>query len=231
MKKSCFVLIYLLISISVSAQSLQIGIGGGSTFVTGSGFYKNELNGILVQKDFKSDNYTLYENSGLNFNSENNIEIKARLGLKNSPLRFATEISYHSLTGKGTIKICLAPESSYAAPPQKTKSSCHLLNGCLGAEYELSTKNIIPVLSGGIVLSHLGDIEVKSIENNMYQTTIQNGGIRMGLDFGAGVYFKCHSKVLVGISSKFTMNNLVNRNDGEEKLNTIKTNLNVLYEL
>ncbi len=231
MRKSCFVLVYLLISISVSAQSLQIGIGGGPTIVIGSDFYKNALNGTLVQEYFKSNQYALHENSGLDFNSEYNLEIKARFGLKNNPIRFVTEISYYSLTGKGTIKICPSPESSYAALPQKAKSSCHLLNGCLGVEYELLSKNIIPFLSGGIVLSYLGDIKVTSIENDTYQTTIQEEGIRLGVDFGTGIYFKCHSKALVGVSLKYTMNNLVNRNEGEEKLNTIKTDLNVLYKL
>ena len=230
MKKLYFPLIYLFISISVSAQSVQIGIGGGSTIVTSSDFYKNKLNGTLVQKYFNGG-YTLHANSGLDFNLEYNIDIKSRLLFKKIPLCLSTEISYNSLTGKGTVTILPDPLSSYLPPPQKAESSCHLLNGCFGIEYELLSKNIIPFLSGGIVLSHLGDIKVESIEDDTYESKIQDGGIRLGLDFGTGIYFKCYPKVLVGVSTKYTMNNLIGRKEAEENINTIKTNLNVLYKL
>jgi hypothetical protein len=225
------ILIYLLIALSVNAQSVQIGIGGGSTIVTGSDFYKNEFSVMLIQTSLHSNEYTFYLQNGLDFNSEYNLNIKTLLNLKNTPFCFSTEISYSSLIGKGTMTIILNPASSYLPPPQKAESSYHILNSCFDVEYELLSKNIIPFLSGGIVLSHLGDIKVKSTENESYQTTIQDGGIRLGLDFGAGIYFKCHSKVVVGISSKYTMNNLVGQKETEEELNTIKTNFNVLFEL
>ena len=230
MKKLCFILIYSTIPFCISAQTIQIGVGAGSTIVTDRDFYIKELSGIFSQEILGKE-YTVHLLNELDFNSEYNLNLKARLFFEELPFTFYSEVSYNSLVGKGTMIISPHPASSYLPPPQNVESSCHLFNTNLGIEYELMSKAIIPVLSSSIVLSYLGDTEIKSVENDDYESTVFNGGIRLGLDFGIGLYYKIYSPVLVGVSSKYSFNNLLGKKDSEENLNTIKISINVFYEL
>ena len=75
MKKLCFILIYSTISFCISAQTVQIGLG--STIVTDRDFYKKELSGMFSQEILGKE-YTVHLLNGLDFNSEYNLNLKAR---------------------------------------------------------------------------------------------------------------------------------------------------------
>jgi len=232
MKKAIFSLTVFLIAISTNAQSMQIGIGIGSTIVTSHDFYTNNLSGDVYQEYFISP-YSLHALNGLGFDSEYNINIKARLFMRNILFNLYSDICLNRLVGKGTVCVMTSPASSYAPPPQKSESICNLINGCLGVEYQILKKGVIPFLSGGVIFSHLGDIHIKTIEdeNLNYDCKAIKGGMRYGLEFGIGFYYKFYKNILIDVSSNYSMNNLLGRESSEEKINTVKTNINILYEL
>ncbi|MBU0558755.1 MAG: hypothetical protein KKD86_06415 [Bacteroidetes bacterium] len=227
MKKSLFIIVNFLMIVCNYAQTIQIGIGGGSTIVTGKEFYTKEFNnGFLYE-----DRFELNAVDGLNFNSEYNLNLKARLFFPNNPFIIYSEVSYNSLIGEGMVrKVYSDPPMPYIPPLQKSESKSNLVNVSLGIEYEFFNKSITPFLSSGIVLSYLGDINVETMDNN-YEGKIMEGGIRYGFEIGLGVYYNFYDNFLIGISSQYSMNNLIGKKEAEENINTVKTNINILYEL
>ena len=232
MKKIIFPLIVTLIAFNSNAQILQIGVGIGSTIVTAHDFYTNDLTGTIYQKSITSP-YSLVVLDGLDFNSEYNMAIKARLLKNNNPLNYYCEISFNRLIGKGIIHFDTSPESSYLPPPRKSESKCNLISISLGAEYKILNRGINPFLSAGIIISHLGDIHIQTIEDELYNYNCiaTKGGMRYGLNFGVGFHYKIYKKFFFEISSNYSMNNLLGRESSEKYLNTIRPNINILYEL
>jgi len=230
MKKAAFIPIFFLIAFNTNAQSIQIGMGIGSTIVTGHDFYTNDLSSYFYQQYFASPYGEVY---GLGFNSGYNLNIKARLFIKNIPFNLYSDVCLNRLIGKGTVHVMTSPVSSWLPLNQKSESKCNLINGCIGAEYQILKEGVIPFLSGGIVLSHIGDVRIKTVEdeNVNYDFTAIGGGMRYGLEFGIGFYCKFIKNMLVDVSSRYSMNNLSGRESSEEKINTIRTNINFLYEL
>ena len=228
MTKPLFIIFNFLLIVCNYAQTIQIGIGGGLTIVTGKEFYTKELNGFLNADILKQEFNTF---GGLDFNSEYNINMKARLYIPKNPFNIYSEVSYNSLIGEGMLRRMYSdPPMQFLPSLRKSESRCNLFNLCLGIEYEFLNKAITPFLSSGIILSYLGDISVK-IMGDDYEYKIMEGGIRYGFEIGLGVYYKLYNNFLIDCSSKYSLDNLMNRNEFEEYLNTIKTNINILYEL
>jgi hypothetical protein len=229
MKTSYCFIIYFLTVISSYSQSFQIGIGAGSTIVTGNELYTNELKGYLYE-DYFSHDYNYHTFNGFDFTSEYNFGLKARLNLPDFPFSIYSEVSYNSLIGKGVIHL-ITPVMSSLPPPQRSESKCNLFNASLGIEYELSNKGFIPFISTGVLVCYMGDISIETTDNINYEDEIMEGGIRYGFEIGLGFYYGFYSGFSFGISSKYSMNNLVGKKAAEENINTIKTDLNILYEL
>lgn len=213
------------------SQTIQIGAGAGSTIVTGAKFCTNELKGDLVLDFLSYPKYKIINLQGLDFLSEYNLSIKAKMLLPDFPIAFYGELSYNFLKGKGEVRI-YDPVLSHIPLPDEAESNCNLVNASLGTEIRVPNQVVTPYLDLGVVISYLGDIKVETANDHQdYKVTFLKGGIRYGFEVGIGWDYKCCSNFLIGISSKFTRNNLFGKTSDEINLNTLRTNGYFLYEL
>lgn len=229
--KTYYLIIFLFVVVSNYAQTIQLGAGGGSTIVTGTEFYTNELKGDLVLDFLSNPKYKIINLQGLGFFSEYNLNIKTKMLLPDFPITIYGEICYNHLKGEGEVRIVELSSSSMPLPDE-AESNCNLVNASLGTEIRVPNQVVTPYLDLGVVISYLGDINIKTANDNQdYEVTFLDGGIRYGFEAGIGWDYKCCSTFLIGISSKFTRNNLLGKADGEKNLNTLRTNIYFSYEL
>jgi outer membrane protein W len=228
MKKSISIL-FVLIGFSIS-QTFQVGIEGGSTMVLGQAYYVNELETTYSQENL-GNNYLIFNENGLNFGSEYNLGIKLRFFFEELPFNIVSIISYNSIVGDGAIKLVPHPASSYAPPPSDASAKLKLYNLSIGTEYYISRCGINPYISGSIMLNYFDDIFVAPEENyySTYEYTAFNGGVRYGFAFGIGIDYDIKNNFSIGISTKYSMNNLFGRESSEKILNTLRTNINFSY--
>jgi hypothetical protein len=239
------IFVLLLAPMDAYAQHVQIGVGGGSTYITGNSLYKNELYAVFDQVGSETK---LTKLTGLDFNSGYNLGFNFRLLFENSHFSILGGIDYNSLIGKGKM---LTPSLSMnPIGPKPTESESHIsyYNYSLGIEYGLLKGSIIPVLSSSIIINNIMDIMIHSSHSNSFEYKVMEGGARYGVSVGMGIYYKLISKVLLNVTSSYTFNNLIGKKEinvtsditfnnlkgikeQEENINTVKINFNIFYEL
>ena len=227
MKKLFLVLSFFLITNHVLAQSIQIGLGGGLTYVLGSSFYKKPLYAKFDKTGF--DKYALIDLSGLDFNQEYHLSLKFRLVFDQSPISLYSEVNYNSLTGNGSILIFTPRANPFPPKPINVKSNATNINTCLGIEYKLLKKSIIPILSGGIAVNYLSEVKIESLSGNWFKYTVLKERVRFGIAGGIGLDYRIQDNLTIGISARYIMNNLFSKNDLSEELNTLTLGLFVFY--
>lgn len=231
MKACYFVTIFLFVAVGNYSQTIQIGVGAGSTIVTGAEFYTNDLAGNLLLGMLNPPEGVVFHPQSLGFSSEYNLNIKAKMLLPDLPISFYSDLSYNLLRGKGEVMI-VNPVSSSMPPLDEAESKCNLFNASLGAELRVLNQVLTPYFDLGFVISYLGNIKLETADDyENYEVTFLKGGVRYGFEAGIGWDYKFSSNFLIGISSKFTRNNLLGKADGEKNLNTLRTNIYILYEL
>ena len=232
MKPSYLLTAFLFFATFNYTQTIQIGFGGGSTIVTGSEFYTNELKGYFLLDMLKQVEQYSLDLQGLDFLSEYNVCIKAKMLFPDFPISIYGELSYNFLKGKGEVRI-INPVSSSSFPlPRDAESKCNLFNTSLGAEIRVLNQTMTPYIDLGFVISYLGDINIKTADDYKdYEEMFLEGALRYGFEAGIGWDYKFSSNCIVGISTKFTGNNLFGKLADEKSLNTLRTNIYFLYEL
>ena len=212
------------------AKTIQIGIGGGSTLVTGSRYYTNNLN-IEIYDPYSSEVFHLPEIDGLDFNSEYHVSINARILCDGKPIVIYSDVNYLSLSGKGRMTIIPDPVSSYQPPSYQVKSECNLSNLSIGIEYKISKKQYVPILSCGILLNYLSDVKIKSQKDPDFQHTIMNSGIRCSLCTGMGLYYQTNTSWTIGITTQYVWMNLTKQKRSEALVQMLETRLILFYTL
>lgn len=227
------------------AQHVQVGVGGGSTYITGSSLFKNELYAVFDQV---GSGLKLTKLTGFDFNSGYNLGIKFRLLFEKSHFSIYAAIDYNSLIGKGKMLMPSLAMNPFGPKPTEIESHISFYNYSLGIEYGLLKRPIIPVLSGGIIINNLMDVMIHDSQNNPFEYKVMDGGARYGFSLGAGLYYRVISKVVINITSRYTLNNLIGKKEinvtsgytinnligkkeKEENINTVKTDLNIFFEL
>ncbi|RLD16983.1 hypothetical protein DRI50_00550 [candidate division KSB1 bacterium] len=215
--------------ITSHTQTINIGIGCGLTNVVGSSFYNSKLY-ISFDSDFHQ-RLTLIKLTGLDFDIGYNVVLQSLFQFNNSPFAVYGEINYNSFLGKGTMVVFTPRMNPIPPNPIDVQSSFNIVNSNIGLKYELLDKSIIPFLSSGIVVSYLSKVKITSITNDSFKFTMLKERIRFGISLGAGLNYKISSKILIGVSSKYIINNIFSKGDLKEEINILTTDLFIHYSL
>ncbi len=169
--------------------------------------------------------------TGLDFDTGYNVVLQSLLPFNNSPFAVYGEINYHSFLGKGTMVVFTPNMNPIPPNPIDVQSSFNIVNSNIGLKYELLDKPISPFLSSGVVVSYLSKIKITSLTNDSFKFTLLKERIRFGISLGAGLNYKISSKILIGVSLKYVINNVFSTGDLQEEINMLTTDLLIYYSL
>jgi len=194
----------VMLSFTVSAQSFNIGIGGGLTNVLGSEDYTND-----ISKD------------GLRYSTEWNGGVIAKLALPLIPITPRAFILYHSLNSSEDFVDPLGIGTSINSYSQS------ILSVGLGAQI-----GFIPVPAGfdpyfaiDLMYNSFGEFK---------QTTFGNeetfdGESRFGLGLGVGAEMTIIPVLNIDLLVSYQMMNLVGKEEGEPSLSTLTLDAFLLF--
>lgn len=194
MKKILTAVFFFTILLSLNAQSLKIGIGGGPAFIQSSGIPSSE--DIDNNIDFKNG----YQIGG-----------RVKVGFL-VPFNLVGQINYYKLKGNGTV---VGWPVFSSAMSNEVDMNTTLLSVTVGGQYELIPGPIAPHLDFDLMLTSFGETSIKSIVYTAEEMKV-DGKSRLGIAIGAGVDI---SILEVGI--KYNMHNFFGKEDKEEALNTV----------
>lgn len=201
MKKLLAVVFLFTIVLTLNAQSLKIGIGGGPAFIQSSGIPSSE--DIDNNIDFKNG----YQIGG-----------RVKIGFL-VPFNLIGQVNYYKLKGSGTTTI-----DALMSPVQGDYNTT-LLTIVVGGQYELIPGPIAPHLDLDLMMTSFGETEISTQISNWRELKVE-GKDRIGLGIGAGVDI---SVLEVGI--KYNMHNFFGKEDGEEALNTVTLTAALYFDL
>lgn len=209
MKKSAALFLFICFSISINAQSLKLGIGGGPAFISSTGIPSSqELDNNV---DFKNG----YQIGG-----------RVKVGFL-IPFNLVGQINYYKLKGNGTIP---QPLWSSSIAPEDVDLNTSLLSIVIGGQYELIPGPLAPHLDIDLMLTSFGETSIKSMLSQAEEMKV-DGKSRLGLAFGAGADLKLLPAFDLEVGLKYNMHNLFGKEDGEESLNTVTLTASIFFDV
>jgi len=187
-------------TISLFGQSIKIGVGGGYTALGGD-------------NNFTAED-VLNLNSGMHYGG------KLIVGVPLLPIQFTANIFQNSFSGEALYAPNdVLPNNNSIASIVESKTS--FLSIGLGAEMTLLPGPIQPYLAGELLFTSFGDATLDDF-------TVDAEESKMGIGFGAGVYFKLLPIIDLDLSAHYNMNTLLSAGDA---MNSTHIRLNVLFTI
>lgn len=211
MKRALTFLIFLCLILSVNAQSLKIGAGGGPAFIASTGIPSSE--DVDNNMDFKNG----YQVGG-----------RVKVGFL-VPFNLIGQINYYKLKGDGSMTIPLSPISSYAGP-QNVEFNTSLLSVVVGGQYELIPGPLAPHLDFDLMLTSFGETKIESIVRSADEMKVDSQS-RLGIAVGAGVDIKMLPAINLEVGLKYNMHNMFGKAAGENSLNTVTLTGSILFDV
>lgn len=220
--KGRFLLISLFIvcfTLSVKAQSLRIGVGGGYASLNGPSVLAKEIS-----------------NNGAGLKNGYEIGGKLKLDFPLVPFRITGQAYYMKMSNEGNINTGVQ-----AIPTIKMETSMSIFSAGAGIEYQMIPGPVAPYLALDLLYNSFGDIEVKynpsiagvSADNSKPYSKKD----RFGLGIGVGSEFTLLPVIDIDLNIKYNMMNLMGKenmkingiNFSEESVNTITVTANILF--
>ena len=201
----------VMLSFTVNAQSISIGVGGGLTNVAGSEDYTNETS-----------------NNGLGYSTEWNGGVIAKLGLPLVPITPRAFILYHSLNGNGgSPPLPLTKGNSINSTDIENSQS--ILSVGLGVQYGFIPipVGVDPYLAIDLLYNNFGERKKTSFGIDSTFSSVS----RFGLGLGVGAEISIIPVLNIDVLVSYQMMNLVGKEDGESSLSTLTLDAFLLFSL
>lgn len=216
MKKLFTVLLVLVSTTLISAQSFKIGVGGGLTTFTAP---------ESLTKDISEGGFGV--SVGYHFGA------KARFSLPVIPLAFFCEINYSPLKGEEDVDY----NNLYGHNIKmhyETESS--LLSIGIGAQYSIIPGPISPYASAEVIYNSLADMKVKYSGTSgstivKEEMTVSEKFNRTGVGLGAGVFISVLPLIDIDVNVKYKIVNVAGKEDGEDTMSLVNVNATVFFGL
>ncbi len=212
--------ILLLASATMYGQSFKVGVGGGLTFITAPETFTND-----ISKD------------GLGFSAEYHFNAKAKFSLPLLPIALIGEVYYTSLKGDEEFTIpYYSPTTGTININMKGETEASILSFGVGAQYNFIPGPISPYASASVLVNSISELKVKATASYMGETateeqTIGEKTTRTGLGLGAGVYISILPAIDLDVSIRYNIVNLLGKEDGEDTMSMVNTNVTVFFAL
>lgn len=222
------VLFLFLLTNSILAQHIQIGIGTGYAHLGNKNYYsKNvgELNGC----------------GGLGLENWYIVNSKIKYKQPQLPIIFASEFSFISATRDIDY---LGYYSTLQSSPAKMNidASQNIYSFIIGIEYPIHLSTFTPYLSTSFLGNYFGKTKVTRTpkpDENLYEDPeplIFSSIFRAGFDIGIGMEYLLLETISIDLSAKYSFMNLFGKKDGallnkEDNFNMLTLRIGVLYVL
>ena len=189
----------VMLSFTVSAQSFNIGVGGGLTNVVGSEDYTNKIS-----------------EEGLGYSTEWNGGVIAKLGLPLIPITPRAFILYHTLNGKGT-----------SLNSSEIENSQSILSVGLGAQIGFIPvpAGFDPYFSVDLLYNNFGE----HTQTTVGVDSTLSGNSRFGLGLGVGTEVTIIPVINLDFLLSYQMMNLVGKEEGESSLSILTLDAFLLF--
>jgi len=203
MKRNLLILTLIVISLPVSAQNIDVGVGYGNSYFTAPEKYVNEV-----------------YNHGYGFSDSHPFTGTVFYSIPNKPVSLFASTVYQKLYGRGFLPIAFLDNSNLLPGEVENKSSLWSLS--FGAELAFVKLHSSPFLSGEILLSKMENISITQGASNGNINKQTSGVVRSGIAVGGGFNLSVFNGIMIKINGKYNLYGLFSRPADEQSVNSVQ---------